>query len=1422
MADTIDKLVKLIQSQQEQAIKQQEEARQEQLKFQQQQEQARQEQMEENKRLMELLLEEAKGKKTTAAASVPKFQEFDSTTELLTDYMNRFDTFIEANSIPSEKTPGVFLTNQRPALYKQLSNMATQLGTPKPINDLSMEEIVNFLKEQYDPARFIVRERYRYWSDMQRKPGETIPELAARIRQDATTCAFSDITDPLDEALRTRFICSVNNEAVLKSFFKVKDDELTFNKAIQIAQETEEAARIAKETVYGKQPRLNKVLNQQKSFTPATQPPRRQEATKPLQKKQCYRCDRIGHLPDNCRFKSATCNFCSKIGHIEPACIKKKKMTPKPVRRIETLYMARTPAHSVPRLQEEIELQGQTVTMELDTGACNNFITKQIWEQLGKPDLQPTQVDYKSASGHMIKTTGQCNIETKLPLQEHKILQFVVSTVQDLNLIGRAAIKQLGISIDDKIRENTISTITTDQPDTSLQKDCKQLCTEFPDLFKKELGCLKDFQLEINFKATATPKFCRARAVPFAILDDLNQTYDAGIAKGIWEPTQFNDYGTPVVPVRKQKLPGQHSGDIRVCGDYSKTVNQQLETHRQLIPLPENLIQRLGGGYGYTKIDLADAYNQIALGPVSQRKLALSTHRGVLLQKRLPFGISSAPGHFQEIMEQLTQDIPGVAVYLDDILVSGSDAKSHLQNLRKLLQKLSDNGLRCKLEKCCFAQPTVEYLGHKLTPNGLAKGQKADAVMRMPPPTNQTELRSFLGSTQFYSKFLPNLSTITGPLHKLTRKDEIWSWGPQQEKSFNQIKEMLSTDQVLTHFDPALEIGISCDASETGIGAVLFHRFADGKERPISNISKTLSSTQKKYGQVQKEALSIIFALKKFHQYLYGRRFILVTDHKPLLALFGPTKGVPALAANRLSRWALLLNQYNYIIEHRSGKQHQNADALSRLPVGPDDEFDQMEDIEDVDVVCTIHTISRQLNPTDNGVVSKETSKDPVLAAVMRYTTEGWPHNKETIGAEYKKMADSLSVTEGCLMYGARLVIPLSLQRQVLQILHLGHFGMERMKKLARTAVYWPRIDADIEETCQQCTSCAEHQRLPQKYATHPWMLPEKPWSRLHLDHAVNFMGSNWLVMIDAYSKYPSIHKTSSTSTKATTDILEEEFAHFGYPHTIVTDNATSFTSEVFQTWCRERGIVHLTGAPYHPATNGAAERLVQTFKQALKKSELSPKDALQQFLMQYRRTPLPTGFSPSQLLNGRQIRCKIDILRPSPAHLAQQHQSRVANQANKPTDQSHRIAARRHKYSVGDACYARYYGPRQVGQPRWIPAIVTKLYGPRSMNVKVVPRGPTWRRHVEQLQRRYSTDEDANPGEEPRITLEPQQSVPVPSATVQEPTNPPTTTQRRPRRNYRLPDGDEYGVHNPRRSRRNKQTYDMPLAWSKGVKMYP
>ena len=426
-----------------------------------------------------------------------------------------------------------------------------------------------------------------------------------------------------------------------------------------------------------------------------------------------------------------------------------------------------------------------------------------------------------------------------------------------------------------------------------------------------------------------------------------------------------------------------------------------------------------------------------------------------------------------------------------------------------------------------------------------------------------------------------------------------------------------------------------------------------------------------------------------------------------------------------------------------------------------DTSFDGEEMEDDVDSVCLVRTISRQINPDNPLLVVRETAKDPILSQLMRFVKEGWPHAFSEELKDFKKLENSLSTENGCVFYGLRVIIPSTLRNHILKLLHLGHFGMQRMKQLARSTVYWPRIDFDIEDLCRKCTSCGQFQNKPDKPSIHPWMMPEKPWSRLHLDHAINFLGSNWLVLVDAYSKYPCIHPTTSTSSKSTTAILEQKFAHFGYPHTLVTDNAT-------------------------------------TFKQALRKSSLPPKEALQEFLMQYRRIPFASGLSPSELLNGRRIRTKIDTLVPSIPHLLQGRQSRQASKHSNAED-SEVVSKVEHHYSLGDPCYALYFGPRRDRDTRWVPAIVTKVHGTRSVNVRVIPRGPTWRRHLDQLRPRYGSDQDDDPCEIPTSVLSTET---LPAGTD----HASSSSSMNQRNNPRLPTGDEYGRHNLRRSARTKR----------------
>ena len=560
------------------------------------------------------------------------FQPFDSTSELWTDYLARFRTFVTANSIPDNKQAQIFLTNQSNSVYKMLSNLAAQQQPVKSIHELTMNDIQTFMAEQFDPKRFVVRERFKFWSDMKRKPGETIPELASRIRQDAATCDFQSIKDPLDEALRTKFICSVDNEAVLKTLFKLKDDELKFSNAIRVAQEVEEAAKVAKETLHGQPSTSVQKVYHAKSKTSKTQE----------KKTACFRYGNFGHFSKACPHIKAICSFCKKTGHLQSVCMSRLRDNSKK-QQVKLVHKVRC---SVSPIYQTIRLNDRRIKFEIDSGASDTFCCEATWQTLGKSTLQPVTIQYQVAEGSPLPVVGQfrstASIDGKSPDVTFPV---IVTKVPNLNLLGRLAMMKLKLTnLTDHFRKNiscaestaTIEHVTTSGPENSLHAACIQLCGEFPTLFESTLGCLKDFSLDIRFKPEAKPIFKKPRPAPFSILQDLNEAYQAGIKRGVWELTDFNSYGTPVVPIRKSPLPGQAKASIRVCGDYSVTVNSQLEDHRQPIPLPEDLMRKLGRVYCFSKIDLANAYNQICLSPDSQKKLALSTHKGVLLQKRFP------------------------------------------------------------------------------------------------------------------------------------------------------------------------------------------------------------------------------------------------------------------------------------------------------------------------------------------------------------------------------------------------------------------------------------------------------------------------------------------------------------------------------------------------------------------------------------------------------------------------------------------------------------------------------------------------------------------------------------------------------------------------------------------------------------------
>ena len=334
------------------------------------------------------------------------------------------------------------------------------------------------------------------------------------------------------------------------------------------------------------------------------------------------------------------------------------------------------------------------------------------------------------------------------------------------------------------------------------------------------------------------------------------------------------------------------------------------------------------------------------------------------------------------------------------------------------------------------------------------------------------------------------------------------------------------------------------------------------------------------------------------------------------------------MASGRIQRWALTLAAYEYDLIYRPGKENGNADALSRLPLKIEPKSTPIPQ----EVVNLVDHLNQ--SPVDALKIKQWTLRDPVLSQVLKFTLQGWPAqvNDENI-KPYLTRKDEISVQDGCLLWGSRVVVPPKGRTDVLNLLHDTHPGMSRMKSLARGHVWWPGIDKEIEEKAKKCSTCQVHQRTPQRVPLHPWEWPHRPWSRIHIDYAGPFMGKMFLLIIDAHSKWLDIHITNSCNTQSTVEKLRMTFANHGFPKMVVSDNGPAFVSKEFEEFMKNNGIRHVKSAPYHPSTNGLVERAVQTFKKAMKKQSGTLQTRLSRFLFKYRTTPhTTTGISPAEL----------------------------------------------------------------------------------------------------------------------------------------------------------------------------------------------
>lgn len=1236
-------------------------------------------------------------------------EPFQPGTDDWEQYEERLQQYFEANGLDGDKKRAVFLTVMGAQTYSLLSSL---VAPAKPATR-TYDELVATLKDHLKPKPLVIAERFKFHRRNQGET-ETVAEYMAELRKLASKCQFGTY---LNEALRDRLVCGLRSGAVQKKLLVI--EALTIQKAYETAHGMELAARqadelqatskVTAEVQYVRKP-PGVPVNHKRSAR-LRQDNQHQPTDQHQPTKTCYRCGRPGHPPERCYYRTQTCRECKRYGHIAKMCRDRRihqvgeeeelsegeNTEDLPLLNIQVVKRGSYKAG----IGVDLSVDGKALKMELDTGASVSIVSKKTWQEvLGSPLLTPSMLRLKTYTGEELEILGERLVKVQYGEQVARVPLIVVAG-QGPSLFGRSWLEKV------RLDWATIGRVGGSAVDEMLH--------EFAELFQPELGTIKGVQAQLEVQDDATPKFFRPRSVPYALRGAIEQDLERLEQLGIIEKVRYSDWAAPIVPVPKG------DGGIRLCGDYKVTVNPVLKVDKYPLPTPEDLFATLAGGESFTKLDLSQAYQQIELTPESRRYVTVNTHKGLYRYTRLPFGIASAPSLFQQIMEKILQGIPHVVVYIDDILITGKDEKEHLHILRQVLERLREYGIRLKREKCRLMRPSVDYLGYRIDKHGLhTMPDKVAAISEAPSPQNVKELRAFLGLVNYYGKFLRDLSTINQPLNRLLGQGVPWCWNKACAQAFEQLKVKLASAEVLAHYDPEQPVKLDCDASAYGIGAVLSHVYSDGSERPIAYASRTLSSPERNYAQIEKEGLALIWGVRKFHKYLYGRPFTLVTDHKPLLAILGSHKGLPSLAAARLQRWAVFLLGYTYVLKFRGTNQHCNADGFSRLPrTKPQEVADKFEAATTAFNIHQIKTL-----PVTPKELAAATITDPELSQVMRYCQNGWPLNVPATLQPYRQKQEEIGIEANCLFRGTQVIVPGKLRPQVLAELHTGHPGIVRMKGLARSRIWWPGLAKQVEETVQGCGACQSHQNTPAPAPLHPWPWPKSPWERIHVDFAGPVKGVMYFVIVDSHSKWIEVEPMNSTTTEKTMDVLRSLFARYGLPKELVSDNGPQFTAAAFTEFMSTNGIRHSKSAPYHPATNGAAERVVQTLKNALragKDDTSSINQRLAQFLLAYRTTPhSTTGVPPTDLFLKRSLRTRLDVMRPSLEDKV------VAKQQDQK--KYHDQHARERTFSVNQEVMVRNW---REG-PKWVRGTVQRKLGALSYEVEVGSQ--VWRRHANQL----------------------------------------------------------------------------------------
>lgn len=810
----------------------------------------------------------------------------------------------------------------------------------------------------------------------------------------------------------------------------------------------------------------------------------------------------------------------------------------------------------------------------------------------------------------------------------------------------------------------------------------KALCAKYADVFYLE-GEPLTFNNKIKHKIKTSdeiPVHTKSYRYPYVHRQEIRDQISKMLEQNIIRPSD-SAWSSPIWVVPK-KADASGRRKWRLVVDFRK-VNEKTIDDKYPIPNITDVLDKLGKCHYFTTLDLASGFYQVEMDPADIHKTAFNVENGHYEFLRMPMGLKNAPSTFQRVMDNVLKDLQNKVclVYLDDIICFSTSLQEHIVNLEKIFQRLRESNFKIQMDKSEFLKLETEFLGHIISKDGVKPNpNKIAAISKYPLPKTTTQIKRFLGLLGYYRKFIPDFARLTKPLTQCLKKNSKIIIDDEYIRCFEHCKQLLTNDPILQYPDFTKEFLLTTDASNVAVGAVL-SQGPVGSDKPIAYASRTLNSSELNYSTIEKELLAIVWATKYFRPYLFGRKFKIITDHKPLqwvMSLKEPN--------SRLTRWRLKLSEFDFTVLYKQGKSNTNADALSRIEVHVEelssvavnlsDGAPSLDDsgtlsapeAEDGSRTATVHTddespileipiTEHPLNKFTRQIVfnvvgdikTKPVTTNP-FENHKRTTVQLSESNLEidVINAIKEfvqpKIKTGLLINPPLAMYkiipiiqktfkNSSMILNLAKtevenvreylrQQQIIDKYHDGktnHRGINECFLALSRKFYWPKMREHISKFINDCEVCgqAKYDRNPIRQQFQVVPPPSKPFELVHLD-LLSVESCKFLTIVDSFSKYAQAYFLGDSTAVSVVQALLKFSTHHGNPLTVVTDNGPEFNNQVISEFFNLHKIQHHKVAPHTPNENGIVERFHLTLLEHLRIFRISQKNESVRNLIPY------------------------------------------------------------------------------------------------------------------------------------------------------------------------------------------------------------